>query len=74
MDAKKIQTEGIKLLEEFSEKLKKVPESVETHYVLDMRNVWRTDGKPIHREGFRKKIEKLSPRFEEGYVIAEKGS
>jgi predicted Asp-tRNA(Asn)/Glu-tRNA(Gln) amidotransferase subunit C len=73
MDAQRIQAEGIKLLDEFSEKLKDVPATGETHYVVDIRNVRRADGKPNRREGYRRKIEKLAPRFEDGYVVAEKG-
>jgi len=74
VDAEKIQAEGIKLLEEFSEKLKNVPETGETHYVVDIRNVWRPDGKPVRFEGFRERLGKLVPRFKDGYVVAEKGS
>jgi predicted Asp-tRNA(Asn)/Glu-tRNA(Gln) amidotransferase subunit C len=73
VDAAKIQEQGIKLLEEFSEKLKNVPETGETHYVVDMRNVWRPDGEPKRVEGFRDRLAKLAPRFEDGYVMAEKG-
>jgi predicted Asp-tRNA(Asn)/Glu-tRNA(Gln) amidotransferase subunit C len=74
VDQEKIKAEGIKLLEEFSERLKGVPESEETHYVVDLRNVWRPDGKPKRCEGFRERLSKLVPRFEDGYVVSEKGS
>jgi predicted Asp-tRNA(Asn)/Glu-tRNA(Gln) amidotransferase subunit C len=73
VDAEKVQAEGVKLLEEFSEKLKNVPESGETHYVLDMRNVWRPDGEPRHDKSFKERLGKLAPRFEDGYVVCEKG-
>lgn len=73
VDAKKIQDEGVALLEEFSQKLKDVPDTKETHYVVDLKNVWRPDGQPARCEGFREKLEKLAPRFEDGYVVCEKG-
>jgi predicted Asp-tRNA(Asn)/Glu-tRNA(Gln) amidotransferase subunit C len=73
VDAERIQAEGVKLLAEFEKKLKDVPESAETHYVLDMRNVWRPDGEPKKTEGFRDRLKKLAPRFEDGYVVTEKG-
>jgi len=72
VDAKKIESDGVKLLEEFSEKLAKVPQTEETHYVLDIKNVWRKDGEPKPTVGFREKVEKLAPKFEDGYVVAEK--
>ena len=73
VDADRIKSEGIKLLEEFSRKLKDVPDTKETHYVVDMNNVWRDDGEPVECEGFREKLGMLAPRFEDGYVVAEKG-
>ncbi|MFH0861422.1 MAG: Asp-tRNA(Asn) amidotransferase subunit GatC [Candidatus Altiarchaeota archaeon] len=73
VDAENIQNEGVKLLEEFSQKLKDVPETGETHYVIDMKNVWRTDGEPANTGGFREKFGKLAPRFENGYIVCEKG-
>ena len=60
VDAEKIKAEGVKLLEEFSRELKDVPNTEETH------------GKPERCEGFRERLRKLAPRFEDGYVIAEK--
>jgi predicted Asp-tRNA(Asn)/Glu-tRNA(Gln) amidotransferase subunit C len=73
VDADKVAADGVKLLEEFSAKLKDVPESGETHYVLDIRNVWRPDGPPKPCEGFRDRLAKLVPKFEDGYVVCEKG-
>jgi predicted Asp-tRNA(Asn)/Glu-tRNA(Gln) amidotransferase subunit C len=73
VDADKIHAEGVKLLDEFSQRLKDVPETRETHYVIDLKNAWRPDGKALMHEGFRDKLKKLAPRFEDGYVICEKG-
>ena len=74
VDAEKIQAEGVKLLEEFSQRLKDVPETKETHYVVDLKNAWRADGKPVKRDGFRDKFGKMAPRMEDGYVVCEKGA
>lgn len=73
LDPEKIKTEGIKILEEFSEKLKDIPETKETHYVVDIRNVTRGDGEPRQCNGFRDKFSKLVPQWEENYVVTEKG-
>ena len=73
VDQKRVEADGIKLLEEFSDKLKSVPESEETHYVVDLRNVWRPDGRPERCVGFRDRLGGLAPRFEDGYLVAEKG-
>ena len=72
-DSERIKAEGIELLEEFSEKLRDVPESEETHYVVDLRNVWRPDGEPERCVGFRGRLGRLAPKFEDGYVVTEKG-
>ena len=72
-DKDKIKKEGIRLLDEFSEALKNVPETKETHYVVDMKNVWRQDKKPKKTKDFRKKMRAIAPKMEEGYVVAEKG-
>ncbi len=72
VDAEKIKKEGVKLLEEFSQQLAGVPETKETHYVMDIKNVWRADGQPIRCEGFRDKLAKLVPKYEDGYVVCEK--
>jgi len=71
-DPEKIKEEGIKILEEFSEKLEGLPDTEETHYVADIKNVWRPDKKP-EKKKFRQKIEKIAPKMEDGYVVAEKG-
>ncbi len=73
LDKEKIKSEGIKILEEFSETLKKVPETEETHYVVDMKNVQRNDDKPLIKKGFSDKLFKLAPKTQDGYVVAEKG-
>jgi aspartyl-tRNA(Asn)/glutamyl-tRNA(Gln) amidotransferase subunit C len=72
-DADEIRKQGVKLIEEFSRMLEKIPSSSETHYVVDMKNVWRKDGKPVKTEGFRGKLAKNAPKMEEGFVVAEKG-
>jgi len=51
-DREKIQKEGLALLEEFSKELENVPETTETHYVLDIRNICRADGPGIRAESF----------------------
>ena len=73
-DAQKIQSEGVKLLEEFSEKLKDVRPTEETHYVVDIKNVRRKDGKAVPHKGFKEELKRLAPRFEDGLVMAEKGN
>ena len=73
IDRDKIKEQGIKIIEEFSEKLKNIPETEETHYVVDMKNVYRKDDKPVLQKGFRNRIKKLAPRWEEDYVVTEKG-
>ncbi|HHQ45589.1 MAG TPA: Asp-tRNA(Asn) amidotransferase subunit GatC [Candidatus Altiarchaeales archaeon] len=72
LDAEKIKAEGVKLLDGFSEKLSRVPDSSETHYVVELKNVFRPDGTPECGEDFQDKIKKNAPRFEDGYVVAEK--
>ena len=71
-DREGIKREGVKLLEEFSEKLRDIPDTAETHYVVDLRNVSRPDDKPVMKKGFRDKIRDNAPVFEEGYFVAEK--
>lgn len=73
VDAEQIRKEGVKLIEEFSKMLDALPESSETHYVVDMANVWRKDAKPVECKGFRDKLSKIAPKMEDGYVVAEKG-
>lgn len=72
-DRDKIRGDGVKLLEEFSKKLEGLPETGETHYVVDTKNVWRPDEEAKPTESFRKKLEKIAPKMEDGYVVAEKG-
>lgn len=64
--------EGVALLEEFSRELEDVPETEETHYVLDLCNVLRDDGESV-RKDFRLRFQRIVPRWDEGYVVAEKG-
>ena len=72
-DNKRIKEEGIRLIEEFSKMLEQVPDTEETHYVVDMKNITREDKEPAPRKNFHKKLEKNAPAWEDGYVIAEKG-
>lgn len=73
MDEEKIKRDGIKLIEEFSKMLEKIPETEETHYVVDLKNVTRKDQKPTRKREFPDRMRKIAPRWEEGYVVAEKG-
>ena len=72
MDAEKIKEEGVQLLDEFSKVLEDVGESKETHYVTDIKNVWRKDGMPDDTTGFQEKLKGLAPNFKDGYVVCEK--
>ncbi len=72
VDPEKIKKEGVKLLEEFSKQLEKVPEVKETHYVVDLKNVTRED-KEGKKKKFRGKMKKLVPKWGDNYVVAEKG-
>ena len=71
-DEKKVLEEGKKLIEEFSEALKDIPDTEETHYVVDLKNVTRPDGQGTCDPQFAKKFEKLAPRWDYGYVKVEK--
>jgi len=73
MEREKIKQDGLKLINEFSKMLEDVKETDETHYVVDLKNVTRRDGKPGSRGKFRKKMRKIAPRWEDNHVIAEKG-
>jgi predicted Asp-tRNA(Asn)/Glu-tRNA(Gln) amidotransferase subunit C len=73
LDKEKIRKEGVSLLEEFSKELESVPETAETHYVLDVRNVCRKDDAGVKDESFPKDLKKIVPRWEDGYVVSEKG-
>ena len=72
-DEAKIRTEGMKLIEEFSRMLEKIPETEETHYVVDLKNVTRKDGEITEGGNFLDKLKRIVPRWEDGYVVAEKG-
>ncbi|OYT40389.1 MAG: Asp-tRNA(Asn) amidotransferase GatCAB subunit C [Candidatus Altiarchaeales archaeon ex4484_43] len=72
LDEKKIREQGIKLIEEFSRMLEKIPETRETHYVVDLRNVTREDRRAVRKKGFDEKMKRIAPRWDEGYIVAEK--
>ena len=72
IDQEEILKEGKKIIEDFSEKLKGIPDTEETHYVIDLKNITRPDGKGECPKGFQKKFEKLAPKWENGYVKCEK--
>jgi|GEM_PF-550175 len=74
LDEKKIKEQGIRLIEEFSRMLEKIPETEETHYVVDLKNVTREDRKAVKKKDFDKKMKKIAPSWNEGYVIAEKAT
>ncbi|OYT27073.1 MAG: Asp-tRNA(Asn) amidotransferase GatCAB subunit C [Candidatus Altiarchaeales archaeon ex4484_96] len=73
MAEEKIRQDSLKLIDEFSRMLADVSETQETHYVVELKNITREDGKAQKKAGFRKKMEKNAPRWDEGYVSAEKG-
>jgi aspartyl-tRNA(Asn)/glutamyl-tRNA(Gln) amidotransferase subunit C len=73
LSEEKIKKEGLALLDEFSRELEKVPESEETHYVVDLKNIVRADGLGVVKEGFPAKFQKLVPKWEDGFVSVEKG-
>jgi predicted Asp-tRNA(Asn)/Glu-tRNA(Gln) amidotransferase subunit C len=73
LSEEKIRIEGLSLLAEFSRELEKVPETEETHYVVDLRNIVRPDGVPLKKEDFPVKFQKLVPKWEDGFVSVEKG-
>lgn len=72
VNADEIKKEGVRLIEEFSEKLADVPASEETHYVVDVGNVTRKDGKPLRKDAFSKRFKDLAPQVEDDYVVCEK--
>lgn len=74
LDRDRIQKDGIKLLDEFSRMLSDVKETTETHYVVDLKNVMREDKEPVETKGFRDKLKKNAPNWEDNHVIAEKGA
>ncbi|ODS42253.1 MAG: hypothetical protein MSIBF_02650 [Candidatus Altiarchaeales archaeon IMC4] len=67
VDQEKIRKQGVGIIEEFSRELASIEETDQTHYVVDMNSVTRPDGKPVKKD-FRKKMEKLAPKWEDGYV------
>lgn len=73
LDEEKIRKEGFKLIEEFSRELECVPETEETHYVMDVRNIVREDAAPVRKKDFPEKFKKIVPKWDEGYVSVEKG-
>ncbi len=72
IDTEKIKEKGIEIIEEFSKMLEGIPKTVETHYVIDLKNVTRPDGEP-EKQNFKGKLRKLAPKWEDDYVVAEKG-
>jgi aspartyl-tRNA(Asn)/glutamyl-tRNA(Gln) amidotransferase subunit C len=72
-DEAKIRKEGMKLIEEFSRMLEKIPETEETHYVVDLKNITRKDGGITEGRNFSTNLKRITPRWEDGYVVAEKG-
>ncbi|OYT41141.1 MAG: Asp-tRNA(Asn) amidotransferase GatCAB subunit C [Candidatus Altiarchaeales archaeon ex4484_43] len=72
LDEKKIREQGIKLIEEFSRMLEKIPEIMETHYVVDLRNVTREDRRAVRKKGFDEKMKRIAPGWDGGYIVAEK--
>lgn len=74
LDRDKIQRDGVKLLEEFSRMLANIPETKETHYVVDMKNITRQDKKAEECKGFREKLRKNAPKWEDNYLVTEKGA
>ncbi len=73
LDREKIRKEGVALLEEFSKELEGVPETEETHYVMDVRNVCRKDAPGVLKDAFPGDLKKIVPRWEDGFVVSEKG-
>jgi predicted Asp-tRNA(Asn)/Glu-tRNA(Gln) amidotransferase subunit C len=71
-DKQKVLEEGKKLLNEFSDALKDIPETEETHYVTDLKNVTRADEPGKCDPGFSKKFERLAPKWDFGYLKVEK--
>lgn len=72
-DNEKIKREGIKLIEEFSKMLENIPETKETHYVADIKNVTRKDDVAVPKREFPGSLQKIAPKWEDGFVVAEKG-
>ena len=45
----------------------------ETYYILDTKNVLRTDDEPSLDEEFREDVLSIAPKTKDGYVVVEKG-
>ena len=72
VDEEKVKQQGIALIEKFSKMLDATPQTEETHYVVDQKNVTRKDGPPREKNDYKERLEKNAPRWEDGYVVAEK--
>lgn len=72
IDKEKIRREGIKIIEEFSKMLEKIPEIKETHYVGDIRNRTREDREPIPKKEFPDRLKRIAPWWDNGFIVAEK--
>ncbi len=66
----KIEKEAEKILENFSQALKDIPELEETHYMVDNINLTRED---IAEDKNPEKILRNARTDEDGNIIAEKG-
>ena len=73
LSEEKIKIEGIALLAGFSKELEGVPETEETHYVLDLKNIVRPDGAALRKEDYPAKFRRIVPKWEDGFVSVEKG-
>ncbi len=73
LNKERIKKDGIKLIEEFSEMLKDIPRTDETHYVVNLKNIIRTDEKPKKTKNFRQKMKRIAPKWDNNYIVAERG-
>lgn len=71
-DKEKILADGKKLLEAFSESLEKLPETDETHYVVDIKNITRPDSEGFCDQKFRDRFAELAPHWDFGYLKVKK--
>jgi len=78
IEKERIKEDGMKLIEEFSEMLSKIPQSDEVHYVIDIKNITRQDTENdtgnSDKSKFKDAFEKNAPHYEEDYIIAEKAT
>ncbi|EHP86459.1 Asp-tRNA(Asn) amidotransferase subunit GatC [Methanotorris formicicus] len=74
VNIEKIKKEADEIIEEFSKVLEgfELGEE-ETYYILDTKNVLRTDDEPSLDESFREDVLKIAPKTKDGYVVVEKG-